>query len=57
MNEFELKIKESLDVKIPALSKERLEKLGQIMELTALVASVYEQVAQEKAQPAPEAKS
>lgn len=54
MNELELKIKESLNEKIPALSKERREKLGQIMELTALVASVYEQVAQEKQQPAAE---
>ena len=50
MNETETRIAEKLAEQVPALNADRLEKLGQIMELTALVASVYAQISEDGSQ-------
>ena len=52
MNENENRIAEKLAVQIPKLNPERRERLGLIMEVTAMVLDAYEQIEHKAAQPA-----
>jgi len=44
MNENEKRIAEKLAEQVPALSKERLDKLGQIMEVAAMVLATHDEI-------------